>query len=485
MSEAAWDVWHWLAVFQRELLLFAGVFFLIGALDDIAIDLAWLWLKLTGRAKTHNVDRAALKARELSGPVAVFIPAWREADVIGDTIAHALGAWPHDGLRLYVGCYRNDPATIAAAMQVARDQSRRGSHRLRIVVHGQDGPTTKADCLNRLFGAMQADEERMAMRFSGVVFHDAEDMVDPAGLALLDAAIAGGADFAQLPVEPLIPPRAGLIERHLGSHYCEEFAEAHGKAMVVRGELGAALPGAGVGSGVSRRALDRLAEKSGDGKPFDPTSLTEDYLLGLTIGAMGGTCRFVRAWGEDGKLVATRAFFPSRLRDVLRQKTRWIHGIALQGWDSVGWTGSLTETWMRARDRRGPFTALVLLIGYTLLVLTALLFAASEAGLLPEQRLTPTLRFLLAANFAAFLWRTAWRFGFTVQSYGLAEGLRAIARIPLTNVIAIIAGRRAVTAYIRVLAGRAIEWNKTPHSVHPTRLDLPSLPGSLLRGSKR
>jgi len=470
MELAVWDVWHWLAFFQRELLLFACVFFLIGALDDIGIDLAWLWLKLNGRAKTHSVDRAALKARELSGLVAVFIPAWREADVINDTITHALDVWPYDDVRLYVGCYRNDPATIAAVMRAARDLSRHGSHRLRIVVHGEDGPTTKADCLNRLFEAVQQDEARMGIAFASVVFHDAEDMVDPGGLALLDAAIADGADFAQLPVEPLIPPRAGLTERHLGSHYCEEFAEAHGKAMVVRGELGAALPGAGVGCAVSRRALARLSGESEDGKPFDSNSLTEDYLLGLMISAMGGKCQFVRAWGEDGRLIATRAYFPSRLRDVLRQKTRWVHGIALQSWDSVGWTGSLIETWMRARDRRGPFTALVLLTGYSLLVLTALLFAASEAGLLPEQRLTPMLRVLLAANFAAFVWRTVWRFGFTVQSYGLAEGLRAILRIPLTNVIAIIAGRRAVTAYIQVLLGRAIEWNKTPHGLHPTRL---------------
>jgi adsorption protein B len=485
MGMAAWDVWQWLAVFQRELLLFAGVFFLIGALDDIAIDVAWLWLKLTGRAKTHSVDRAALKALDLSGPVAVFIPAWREDEVIGDTITHMLGAWPHDAMRLYVGCYRNDPATIAAAMQVARDLSRGGAHRLRIVIHDRSGPTTKADCLNRLYRAMRDDERLTGRSFTSVVFHDAEDMVDPAGLALLDAAIADGADFVQLPVEPLIPPRAGFLERHLGSHYCEEFAEAHGKAMVVRGELGAALPGAGVGCAVSRAALQRLADRGGGMRPFDAGSLTEDYLLGLTIGEMGGTCRFVRAWGEDGRLVATRAYFPSRLRDVLRQKTRWVHGIALQGWDSVGWTGSLTESWMRARDRRGPFTALVLLIGYVLLVLTTVLFIASGAGLLPELQLTPMLRALLAANLAAFAWRTAWRFGFTAQSYGLAEGVLAVLRIPLTNVISIISGRRAVTAYIRVLLGQAIEWNKTPHSVHPTRLDPPTRIDPFRREMKR
>ena len=70
-----------------------------------------------------------------------------------------------------------------------------------------------------------------------MVFHDAEDMVDPAALGLLDEAIADGADFVQLPVEPLVPRQRRWLARHIGSHYCEEFAEAHGKALVVRDAL--------------------------------------------------------------------------------------------------------------------------------------------------------------------------------------------------------------------------------------------------------
>jgi adsorption protein B len=58
---------------------------------------------------------------------------------------HCLSAWPHADLRLYVGCHRNDPATLAAVMRCATDP------RLRIVVHDRGGPTTKADCLNRLY----------------------------------------------------------------------------------------------------------------------------------------------------------------------------------------------------------------------------------------------------------------------------------------------------------------------------------------------
>lgn len=35
---------------------------------------------------------------DLSGPLAVLVPAWHEADVIGVMIAHTLRAWPQPGL---------------------------------------------------------------------------------------------------------------------------------------------------------------------------------------------------------------------------------------------------------------------------------------------------------------------------------------------------------------------------------------------------
>jgi len=456
------DLWHWLALCQHELLLFAGVFFLIGAADDLCVDAVYLWLRARGRARTGRRYRAALAAQPLHGPAAVFIPAWSEAEVIGDTLARLTGVWRQSDLRVYVGCYRNDPATIAAAMAAAR-----ADPRVRVVIHAADGPTTKADCLNRLYHALCADEARSGRDFAMVVFHDAEDMVDAAALGLLDETIAAGADFVQLPVEPLVQRYRSCLNNQLGSHYCEEFAEAHGKAMVVRDALGAAVPGAGVGCAAGRAMLGQMAALRPQGTPFNADSLTEDYELGLAIGEAGGACRFVRARGEDGRLIATRAFFPARLDHVVGQKTRWVHGIALQGWDRVGWGRGLAERWMRARDRRGPFASLVLLIGYVLIALTALGGLAMWAGAFAPQSLTPLVKALLLANLAAFAWRAMWRFAFTARAYGWAEGLKAVLRIPLANVVAIMAGRRAVMAYIASLRGAALVWDKTPHVSHP------------------
>lgn len=475
MSFTEPDLWQGLSLLQHELLLFAGVFFLIGALDDLAVDAAWVWLKVTGRAVTVQLSRTALRQQPLSGPVAVLIPAWQEAAVIGQTIRHLLETWPHADLRLYIGCYRNDPDTLCAAIAAAR-----GDTRLRLVIHGRDGPTTKADCLNRLYDALTTDEQRGGQRYAMLVFHDAEDMVDAGALALLDQTIAGGADFVQLPVEPLVPTQRPWLARHIGAHYCEEFAEAHGKALVVRDALGAGLPGAGVGCAASRRALDWLAARYSEeggaaGLPFASDSLTEDYELGLAIAAAGGRCRFVRARGEDGRLIATRAFFPHRFANVVRQKARWVLGIALQGWDRVGWDGGFREYWMRARDRRGPMTALVLLVGYALVLLTGVMGVLVVAGVAQPPPVTPLLAAVLAANAVAFAWRIAMRFAFTAREYGAAEGLRAVLRLPLANVIAIIAGRRAVFAYVGTLTGGAAVWDKTDHDAHPAE---PGLLGS-------
>ena len=284
-------------VLHSELLLFAAVFFLLSALDELFIDIAYLRLRFTGRlggrvparitgiAWSHAAIDGAIVPR-LRGPVAVFIPAWAEDRVIAATIRHTLAAWPQADLAIYIGTYSNDPSTIEQVRQAANE----AGQRVRLVVHDVPGPTCKADCLNRIHAAMCADEQERGQRFAFVVLQDAEDMVDPAALPLMEHAL-GAADFVQLPVLALPQARS----RWVAGHYSDEFAEAHGKAMVVRDALGAALPGAGVGCAVARDMLRRLAEREPEGHPFGTGSLVEDYELGLTVARLGGRSRFLRA----------------------------------------------------------------------------------------------------------------------------------------------------------------------------------------------
>ncbi|WP_260927491.1 glycosyl transferase family protein [Novosphingobium sp. 9] len=450
-----------LQTLERELLLFSAFWVLVGAFDDLVVDGIWLWLKVRGRTFEHTL-RAGEAQAELQGHAAVLIAAWQEAQVIGHTIAHARLAWAQSNMRLYIGCYPNDADTIMAAMAGAG-----GDARIRIVVHDQPGPTTKADCLNRLYVALCADERAQGMRYRAVLLHDSEDMVHPAELAVIDAAL-DRLDFVQLPVRP--EPQVG--SRWVAGHYIDEFAEAHGKAMAVRDAVGAGIPAAGVGCGFSRRMLARIAERrlrDGECGPFAADCLTEDYELGLLVGREGGAAGFLRIRDETGQLVATRAYFPASFDAAIRQKARWVHGIAFQSWERLGWDRSIVDRWMALRDRKGPMTALVFACGYMLVIVEALLAYPRSQGLTAISSRPLVIETILWACMMALVWRGLFRIWFTAREYGLREGMMAIARIPVGNAIAILAARRALLAYARTLYGQAVRWDKTVHDRHPVQ----------------
>lgn len=445
-----------LLLVETELLLFASVFFLLGAIDEVGVDLAWLWLRLTRKVATRSVNRREYRKKPLRGPAAVMVAAWQESEVIGAMVAHTRAAWPQEAMHLYVGCYGNDPHTVGAALNAAA-----GDPRVSIIILPHSGPTTKADCLNHIYASLIEDERLANRPYHMVVMHDAEDMVDPAALALMDEALVD-ADYVQLPVLPLPQPRS----RWIGSHYCEEFAEAHGKAMVMRQAMGVSVPAAGVGCAFRRTMLHRLVPDADFG-PFSVESLTEDYELGMRIREARGKAAFVRARGDDGRLVATRAWFPSDLTAAVRQKARWMHGIAFQAWDRLGWSGNAIEFWMRLRDRRGPLNALVIMAGYGVLLVSAILGVLRLLSLAPPLSIGPWLKGLLLANLVCFCWRIVARFSFTAREYGWREGGTALMRIPVSNVIAIMAARRALRDYLRSLAGGPVNWDKTHHAAHP------------------
>lgn len=443
---------------RHELMLFAGIFFFLGALDEWAVDVAYVWLRLTGRCRTPRISDTSLEYEPVAGPCAVLIPAWYEERVIAATIGHILVSWPQTELRLYVGCYRNDPKTVAAAREAGGSDPR-----FRLLVHEVDGPTCKADCLNRLYRRLCEDEARDGSRFRMVILHDAEDMVDPAGLRFLDKSLET-ADFAQLPVVALPKPGSPLV----AGHYADEFADAHARTLVVRSALGLGVPGAGVGTAISRAWLDRLDDARGGVGPFAIGALTEDYELGLRLTQMGARSRFVRVRATDGRLVATRAYFPDSISSAVRQKTRWLHGIAFQGWDQLGWQGPSASVWMQMRDRRGPLAALLLAIAYILVLMEGAALVMRSFGLLPSVELPEDIRLLLWVNLVALIWRLGARSLFTTREHGLAQGILAIPRVLVSNMIAIVAARRAISQYIAALrSGQAAAWDKTDHHDHP------------------
>ncbi|MBW6524136.1 glycosyl transferase family protein [Sphingomonas sp. RHCKR47] len=434
-------------VVLHESLLFAAIMFFIGGIDDLLVDLAYLFC----RRPAGTIDR--LPAAD-TPPLAIFIGAWDEQAVIGAMLTAALARLDYPDYRILVGCYPNDPATIAAVDAVAaRDP------RVCLVVGERPGPTTKADCLNTLWRALIRDDARAGRDTRAVVLHDAEDVLHPAELRVVAAHLRANA-LVQLPVVPLIDPAAPMVT----GHYADEFALAHAVALPVRTALGAAMPLAGVGCAIRRDALDRLAHATGDA-PFEPASLTEDYELGLRVAALGYASCFVRVRDAKGALVAVRAYFPDTIRAAVVQKARWMTGIALAGWDRTGWGGRWrgVELWMRMRDRRAPLAVLTLAAGYLALVA----WAISTLGHLLDGSAPPGVTDLLAAllsiNASLLAWRLLVRARATAHEHGWREGLRSVPRAVLGNVIALLAVRRAVWRYVGMLAGHAPRWDKTTH----------------------
>jgi bacteriophage N4 adsorption protein B len=301
------------------------------------------------------------------------------------------------------------------------------------------------------------DEAAAGLQFKAVVLHDAEDVVHRDELQVLGTMI-DRYDLVQLPVVAMIHPKSRW---GISGSYVDEFAESHGKEMVVRGAIGAALPSAGVGCAFSRAALVKIAGTGG--LPFDAASLTEDYELGLKLRDLGATAAFVRVRDAEGRLVATREYFPHRFGEAVHQKSRWMTGIALAGWDRLGWSGRLAERWMRLRDRQSLLAAFLLLCGYVSFGLWLLLQAAGLAAEWRPVEVGPMLVLALRLNLALLAWRVVMRFGFVTHLYGWRQGLLSIPRILTGNVIAIAAAAKALLRYRTIVRGGKAEWGKTAH----------------------
>jgi adsorption protein B len=445
-----------------ELALFAAVGFLLFAIDDLAVDLIYfarqVWRSLAIYSRFPKMSADQLPSPMRPGWMAVLIPAWDEATVIAPMLRATLARFDHSDYWLFVGHYRNDPAT-RAAIESVRDP------RVIAVEIDADGPTTKADCLNRLYAALVAYESAVGRAAKAIVLHDAEDLVHPLELKLFDRLVEY-AGLVQLPVVPLIDPDS----RWVAGHYADEFAEAHMKELVVREAVGAAIPLAGVGCAIERVALSRLAARH-DGRPFAGASMTEDYEMGLRLGAIGVKTMFVRIPAEPDSraIVASRGHFPSAIHAAVRQKARWIGGIAFAGWDQLGWRGGLGERWMRMRDRRGPLAALLLLTGYLAAFLWAEVALAAALGAPVAVPVSPSLAALMGVNAWLLGWRMLMRASFTTAAYGWKEGLRSLPRMVVANFIAVLAARRALMLHS---AGGARHWDKT-HHIFPAEIPRP------------
>jgi len=427
---------------------------LISGLDDLAIDaaraVAWIRTKLRPAASLFPPGRLQLETAPRRA-IAILIPLWHEHEVIARMLEHNVAAIRYRDYHIFAGAYPNDARTQIAV----RGASDRFAN-IHLVLCPHDGPTSKADCLNWIYQHVALWEEQNGRRFDIIVTHDAEDLIHPDELLWINC-YAARYDFIQMPVLALPTP---LVELTHGV-YCDEFAENHSRDMQVRAMLGGFLPGAGVGTGYRRDALDGLAEAECN-RVFEPAALTEDYENGWRLFRLGCSQAFVPLWrNARNDFLATREYFPRDWTSALKQRTRWVMGIALQTWQRHGWSGSMGEIYWLWRDRKG-------LVANPLSLAANLIFVYGAATNL-WARIEPPAAHLALATLSLAALRMANRVWYVARIYGARFAAGVPVRALYANLLNSAATVQAIVRFsIARAQGRPLKWVKTDHA-YPTR----------------
>jgi adsorption protein B len=423
---------------------------LLSGLDDLFVAVVYL----ATRRKQFPWPADADLERAPERRIAIFVPLWREHRVIGQMLAHNLSVIRYSNYDIFVGVYPNDELTERAVAEAAQRDPR-----VHLAVCPHDGPTSKGDCLNWIFRRMEAFELRQRVRFEIVITHDAEDLVHPSSLRLVNW-YSRSYEMVQVPVLALPTPARELTH----GMYCDEFAETQTKDIPVRQRLGGFLPSTGVGAGFDRASLERLAASRG-GRIFDPSCLTEDYDNGLRFHAMGLRQVFLPIVHDHAGPVATREYFPRNMRAAIRQRSRWVAGIALQGWQHHGWRLPGRQRYWLWRDRKG-------LVGSLLAPATNLIslyaIAAWLAGRPPVlEGVPPAIAWACAAVAAIAALQMAIRAHCCARVYGWRTAALVPVRALWANQVNGLATAAALLQFVKArLRRRDLAWRKTDH-VYP------------------
>jgi len=428
-----------------------AVTLLLSGLDDL-IPLA---IVLNHRLRTKRPQVAAKLIDIPESKIAIFVPCWKESDVIGNMVRHNLTAIRYKNFDIFLGAYPNDEATVAVAEQLSQTFPN-----VHAAVCPHPGPTSKADCLNSIYRTMQAFEREQDLRFTTVVLHDAEDMIHPDSLSLINRE-RNSYDMVQVPVLPLPTPFMELTH----GVYCDEFAEFQNIDMHARQFSGSFVPSNGVGTGFAREILDRLARERG--QVFDAESLTEDYEIGVYIHDKGYRQLFAPIRNSENGFVATREYFPSTTKTAIRQRTRWVTGIALQCWQRRGWKGSLRTRYWFWRDRKGLVASpLSLLTNFLFLAgLLDLLFSAVQHRPWMFAVNNPTVVVLCTLTTALQCLRLGLRMLCVGRIFGPVFAMGVPMRSFLANLINCFASVRATWRFFWAKRDRRkLVWQKTEHA---------------------
>lgn len=449
-------------------LIILSFIFLFGSLDDLILDGVHALFRLRPR-KVSLKEWVSWKSKEES-PIAVMIPAWQEHSVLRAMVETNLARLQYENFHWFIGVYPNDEKTLSIAQELEAQHP----DKITVVVNHLPGPTSKAQCLNRVLqvmiegirNAQVKGEEAWTPRFLAI--HDAEDVIHPLSFKAINAQDED-LDFIQVPIFSL--PVA--TSKWVAGTYLDEFADIHLREIPVRQKLRMPIPSAGVGTFFSYRIMTILNERFGTW--FEEGHLTEDYEVSMKIARLGGKQTFLLLEDPLGEIIATREYFPEDFGRSVRQKTRWTTGIGLQTmlrWGSYSSPLKL-KTWKSLmarygvwRDRKAlwanPLVFVAWSVMFLLLISSYLDKSLNTAAIFDNEMLIS----LMMANLVLFAIRLIQRTRFTTQLYGFKHGLMVIPRLLLGCVINGMAALKAIKQFNQANKSnqtQQISWDKTDH----------------------
>ncbi len=447
-----------------------ALLYMIGGLNDLFMDLVF-YCKPLRKWLAQGRENPTVKAGELydrpEQPIAILIPAWDECAVIGAMLESTCTRLDYNNYDIFVGTYPNDEPTQMEVARAAFDRPR--IHR---VVCPNDGPTSKADCLNWIVEAIKLKEQETGKRYAIFTLQDAEDVVHPLTLKVFNRFVPEY-DLIQVPVVPYERP----LHKLTGGTYLDEFAEVHLKNLDARLAVGGMVPSAGVGTAFGREACDELAAQTNH-VLFPPVSLTEDYDFSFRLFRNGRKSGLAKVWvmNTDNpsnpyeELVAIREFFPAIFGDAVRQKQRWMLGITFQGWEKLGWGTTWRERYMLLRDRIGVLTSLLnaVTLFIVMCVVESILWAlghhhAWNAGL-GRFHFPGALTGFIDINVALLAYRIFQRASCVKEIARRRQMLMVPFRLIWGNVIDFYCTIHAIRRYVHSrVTGKPLKWLKTAH----------------------
>jgi adsorption protein B len=469
-----------------SVLVFTTVCFLISGLDDLFFDIFyWLYMIKRTWLLRKSKDLPYEKCFDLPQQrIAIMVACWHEAGVIEVMLKHNVYTIEYDNYEIFVGVYENDPNTVAAVESVAKITSK-----VKCVIGPQPGPTNKACNLNAIYAYIMEHEKINNIKYDIFVLHDSEDIIHPLSFKIYNYLIPKHA-MVQIPVFPL----AVSLRECVHWIYAAEFSEAHTKDMVVRERIGGLVPSAGVGTGFSRGVMELLKKERG-GIPFATNTLTEDYSTALRIRLNGLSQIFVlqyvyrtvwrKRWYFFGDIkpcivkdyIATREMFPTEYEKSVRQKSRWVLGIAFEEWINTGWGGNLATIYTLIHDRKSLFTHLITGLFFLLIPFWVIysIFSSSrpEYPTLQDQfEQYPWVWNIIIFSSCLMLVRVIERMIAVFRIYGILPAILSAPLILYGNIINLHALIRAYSQFIfspKTKSG-STKWDKTDHEFPAQKL---------------